>query len=152
MDFRDAVELSNDPRFLTGIIPSANVISTANQVCRFFELLLREGELDGVRVLHKRTVRRALSEQSHLELDSTMMLPVRYSMGFMLGGKRGSFYGPQTQRAFGHLGFTNVVAYADPERDLSVAFLNNGKPFITLRQLRWIRVMRVIAKRIQKIR
>ena len=151
MDFRAAVELSNDPRFLTGIVPSANVISTANEVSGFFELLLREGELDGVRVLHRRTVRRALSEQSHLELDSTMMLPVRYSMGFMLGGKRGSFYGPQTQRAFGHLGFTNVVAYADPERDISVALMNNGKPFITPRQLRWIRIMRVIAGQIPKV-
>src|SRR5205085_1331048 len=31
------VETSNDPRFLTGVIPSANVVTTANELSRFFE-------------------------------------------------------------------------------------------------------------------
>ena len=49
------MELSNDPRFLTGVIPSASVVTTANELSRFFELLRREGELDGVRVFEPRT-------------------------------------------------------------------------------------------------
>src|SRR5918992_1325116 len=32
------VEASNDPRFLTGIVPSANVVTSANELCRFFEI------------------------------------------------------------------------------------------------------------------
>ena len=47
---REATELSNDPRFLKAIVPSGNVIGTANEASHFFELLLREGELGGVRV------------------------------------------------------------------------------------------------------
>jgi len=43
------VETARDPRFLTGIIPSANTVTTANELSRFFELLRRGGELDGVR-------------------------------------------------------------------------------------------------------
>ena len=68
-------------------------------------------------------------------------------MGFMLGADHASIYGAHTPRAFGHLGFTSCVTYADPERDISVALLTSGKPFVTLSQLRWLNVMRVIAKR-----
>jgi CubicO group peptidase (beta-lactamase class C family) len=148
---QEAVELSNDPRFITGVIPSANIYSTAEEACRFFELLLREGEFGGVRVFSPRTVRRALVEQTYLELDTTLMMPVRYGMGFMLGGQRFSLYGNATPRAFGHMGFTNIVVWADPQRDLSVAFLNNGKPFITLQLVKWLAVAREISSRIPKV-
>jgi len=40
---REATALSNDPRFLTAIVPSGNVIGTANEASRFFQLLLEEG-------------------------------------------------------------------------------------------------------------
>lgn len=142
---REATEMSNDPRFLTAIVPSGNVIGTANEASRFFQLLLEEGELDGVRVFARRTVRRAVREQSYLEIDSFLGLPVRYGMGFMLGGERFTPYGPHTPRAFGHIGFTNVVAWADPDRLLSVGLMTSGKPFITPGQIAWLRVARTIS-------
>ena len=151
VDIREAVRLSNDHRFLTSIIPSANIISTANETCRFFELLLREGELDGLRLFDKRTIRRAIAEQSYMEIDTTLALPVRYSMGFMLGGDYLSFYGFNSRHAFGHLGFTNVLAYADPDRDISVCLMNTGKPFVTPKLLAWLNIMRVIASQMPKI-
>ena len=64
---QQAVELSNDPRFITSVIPSANIYSNAEETCRFFELLLREGELGGARIFSPRTVRRALVEQHPME-------------------------------------------------------------------------------------
>jgi CubicO group peptidase (beta-lactamase class C family) len=148
----EAVRIANDERFVTGIVPAGNVFGTANDVCRFFELLRCEGTLDGTRVFDRRTVRRAVSEQSYRELDTVMMLPVRYGMGFMLGGHHLSFYGHDTPRAFGHLGFTNIVAYADPEREISVALMNNGKPFIAPEQALWLRIPRVIARTIVRPR
>ncbi|MGB0588571.1 MAG: serine hydrolase domain-containing protein [Myxococcota bacterium] len=148
---QEAVEISNDPRFITGVIPSANIYSSAEETCRFFELLLREGEWGGAQIFSPRTVRRAVVEQTYLELDTTLMMPVRYGMGFMLGGQRLSLYGDSTPRAFGHIGFTNVLVWADPQRDLSVAFLNNGKPFITLRLLKWLAISREISRRIPKL-
>jgi CubicO group peptidase (beta-lactamase class C family) len=150
VDVKTAVDISNDVRFRTGIVPSGNVIATPSDACRFMELMLRGGELDGVRVFDERTVRRATSEQTWLELDRVIMLPIRYSMGFMLGGQRLSFYGPGTPEAFGHLGFTNVLIWADPERDLSCAFLNTGKPFLTPEMLMWFDVMRTIANRVPR--
>jgi CubicO group peptidase (beta-lactamase class C family) len=128
--FRDAVRLSNDPRFLTGVIPSGNVIATANELSRFYQLLLNGGELDGVRIFEPQTVRRATLEQSYLEMDFTLALPFRYGMGFMLGGEWLSLYGPHTLHAFGHLGFTNIVAWADPDRQVAAALMTSGKPLL----------------------
>jgi CubicO group peptidase (beta-lactamase class C family) len=142
---REATAMSNDPRFLTAIVPSGNVIGTAEEASRFFQLLLDEGELGGVRVFERRTVRRAVREQSYLEVDSFLGLPVRYAMGFMLGGERLTPYGPRTARAFGHLGFTNVIAWADPEREISVGLMTSGKPFITPGQITWLKVARTIS-------
>jgi CubicO group peptidase (beta-lactamase class C family) len=124
----EITRLSNDPRFLTAIMPAANGVSTGHELARFFELLRRGGELDGVRVLEPRTLRRALTEQSYLEVDYSLGFPTRFSYGFMLGGKILSLYGPDTQMAFGHLGFVNILGWADPERAISVGLITSGKP------------------------
>jgi len=130
IDFRTGTELSNDARFLTGIVPAGNIITTANELSRFYQLLLNGGELDGVRIFEPRTIRRATSEQSYLEFDLTLGLPLRYGMGFMLGAKWFSLFGPDTQLAFGHLGFTNIVTWADPERQITAALMTSGKPLL----------------------
>jgi CubicO group peptidase (beta-lactamase class C family) len=130
VDFVEAVRVSNDPRFLTAIIPSANVVATANDMSRFYQLLLNGGTLDGVRVFQERTVRRATVEHSYLEMDLTLGVPFRYGMGFMLGAEWFSPYGPYTHRAYGHVGFTNIVCWADPERRVAAAILTSGKPFL----------------------
>ena len=124
----ELVELTVDPRFLTAIVPAANVVTTANELSRFFEVMRRGGELDGTRILEPRTIRRALTEQSHLEVDLSLGFPTRFSLGLMLGAKRLSLYGFDTDEAFGHLGFTNMMGWADPERAISAAVMTSGKP------------------------
>ena len=88
------------------------------------------GELDGVRVLEPETIRTAVTEQSHMEIDLSLGFPTRFSYGLMLGARALSLYGRDTQQAFGHLGFTNILGWADPERALSAAILTNGKPIL----------------------
>lgn len=126
----EVVNRSNDPRFLTGVIPSANLVTTANELSRFFELGRRGGEMDGARIFEPRTLRRALTEQSYLEVDFTLGFPTRFSYGFMLGARLLSLFGPNTEMAFGHLGFVNILGWADPERALSCALITTGKPII----------------------
>ena len=126
----EIVRLSNDPRFLTGVVPAGNVVTTANELSLFFELLRRGGELDGVRIFEPSVIRRATTEQSYLEFDLTLGFPSRYSTGFILGAKLLSLYGPDTDKAFGHLGYTNMLGWADPERGLSVGLLTSGKPIL----------------------
>ena len=141
VDLADAVRLSNDPRFLTAIIPSANVISTARDVAAFYQCLLNGGELDGVRVFGPRTVQHAVDELTGLEIDLTLLLPIAYSAGFMLGSRDPSLDGWNHPQAFGHLGLTNVFTWADPERDLVVAILTTGKPVISLHALRMVQFL-----------
>jgi CubicO group peptidase (beta-lactamase class C family) len=97
---------------------------------RFYQLLLDGGTFGGKRVFEPRTVRRARNESAYFEVDHTLVLPVRYGLGFMLGGRHVSLFGADTEFAFGHLGFTNTYTWADPARDISVALLTTGKTFV----------------------
>lgn len=126
--FAEAAELSNHPAFLTSVIPSGNVVGTAGELSRFFQLLLDGGALDGVRVLDARTVRRAINETAYRELDTTIGLPIRYGTGLHLGSRAVSVFGFDLPHAFGHLGFVHVYGFADPDRALSVGILTSGKP------------------------
>ncbi|HEY2773297.1 MAG TPA: serine hydrolase domain-containing protein [Candidatus Binatia bacterium] len=128
IDFEEAVRLSNDPRYLMGVLPAANLIATADELCEFYQLLLNGGTLRGERIFEPRTVWRATSEQSYGELDFTLGVPLRYGMGFMLGGEWLSLYGFDSAHAFGHLGLTNIVGWADPQRHLTCAIMTSGKP------------------------
>lgn len=147
----DLVDLTNDPRFLTAIVPAANTVTTANELSRFFELMRRGGELDGVRVMDVETIRAALVERSHLEIDFSLGFPTRFSYGLMLGARLLSLYGRDTQHAFGHLGFTNMLAWADPERAISVAVLNNGKPIIYPEVYRFLGTMQRVTSEMPKV-
>ena len=151
MPIDELTELSNDPRLLTGIVPAGNVVATANEMSRFMDVLRAGGTLDGVQVLKPRTIRRAIVETSYHELDRTLGFPLRYSHGFMLGARTLSLYGPDTDEAFGHLGFTNVSMWADPRRELAVGLITSGKPVVGphLDALWWL--FRVIGRAAPKV-
>jgi CubicO group peptidase (beta-lactamase class C family) len=135
------IALASDPRFLTGLVPAANVVSNAWDLCAFFECLLREGELGGVRIFDPRTVRHATSEQSYREFDLTLFLPIRYGNGLMLGDRPVGLFGQNTPRAFGHIGFTNIFGWADPAREISVAILTSGKPVVSPHMVRLLQLV-----------
>ena len=147
----EAVSLARDSRFLTGVVPSGNLICTPNEASLFFECLLRGGKVNNRRIFATKTVNRAILEQSYHEHDAVLQYPFRFGVGFMLGSDRSSVLGPDTPEAFGHMGFTNILVYADPERDISVALLNNGKPFIAVESLWWLNIARTITQTIPKM-
>lgn len=148
---KEATRLSNTPEFQTATIPSANVITTPNELSRFFELLRRGGTLDDVEIFDPRTLNRALTEQSYQEIDFTLGFPSRFSLGLMLGGRVLSLYGPDTEHAFGHLGFTNIVGWADPERAVSAAIITSGKPTLYPELPVFWNVMRTIGRACPKV-
>jgi CubicO group peptidase (beta-lactamase class C family) len=145
------VELSNDPRFLTGVVPSASVIITGNELSRFFEIFRAGGELDGVRIMQPETIRRALTEQSRLEIDLSLGFPTRFSYGLMLGAKVLSLFGLDTDLAFGHLGLLNIMGWADPERAISGGLITSGKALIYPELPRFYAVMQRIASEVPKV-
>jgi CubicO group peptidase (beta-lactamase class C family) len=122
-----ATELSNDARFYRAVIPAGNGVATADDACKFFQCLLEGGRLGRARAFQPLTVRRAIAEVGKPEIDRSLLLPLRYSAGMMLGASPWGLYGPATAKAYGHLGFANNLLWADPERAISAALLTTGK-------------------------
>ncbi|MCH9666620.1 MAG: lipase LipE [Actinomycetia bacterium] len=123
------IPFSNTTRFLTGVIPSSNTVSNANELSRFAEILCRGGELDGVRVMSPETLRAATAECRRLRPDlATGLAPMRWGTGYMLGSKRFGPFGRDASAAFGHTGLTDIAVWADPARALSAAVVSSGKP------------------------
>jgi CubicO group peptidase (beta-lactamase class C family) len=151
LPFEELVLAANSPEFRTAIVPSANIVTTANELSRFYELMRRGGEDGGVRVMEPTTVRQALAEQSHLEVDLSLGFPTRFSYGLMLGAQLLSLYGRDTQHAFGHLGFTNILSWADPERATAVAVITNGKPLLYPDVPRFYNLMQRITSETPKV-
>jgi CubicO group peptidase (beta-lactamase class C family) len=147
----EVIELSNDPRFLTSVVPAVSVITSANELSRFFEIFRRGGELDGVRVMEPATLRRALTEQSRLEIDFSLLFPTRFSYGLMLGAKVVSLYGRDTDHAFGHLGMINIMGWADPERGISGGLVTSGKAILYPEVHRFYGLMQRIAAEVPKV-
>lgn len=125
------VDVSNDTRFMESIVPAGNLYATAEEVTRFYQMLLDDGNWQGQQLLQPGTVGHATRPVSApFVVDGSLLLPIRFSAGFMLGAKRISPFGSRTQGAFGHLGFVSITTWADPARQLSVALLTTGKGIV----------------------
>jgi CubicO group peptidase (beta-lactamase class C family) len=123
------IPFSNTPAFLTSVIPSSSTVSTAFELSRFAEILVRGGELDGVRVLGPQTLRTATTEARRLRPDLAMgLMPLRWGTGYMLGSKRFGPFGRDAPQAFGHTGLTDIAVWADPARALAAGVISSGKP------------------------
>jgi len=151
-DLGHLVALSNDPRFLTAIVPAANLITTAESAATFYQCLLDGGELDGVRVFEPETVERARAVHGPWGFDRSLIVPIRYSAGFMLGSEWLSLYGWNHPRAFGHVGLSNVLCWADPDRDLAVALLTTGKPVVSAHVIRLVQLIAAIHEAFAPVR
>jgi len=61
-----------------------------------------------------------------MEKDRTLGVPVRWALGFMLGGPSSPFGRRSSRATFGHSGHGSSIGWADPELGLAVAFFTNG--------------------------
>ncbi|KGD65950.1 hypothetical protein Y5S_00422 [Alcanivorax nanhaiticus] len=124
----EVVEVTNDDRFQDIIVPAGNLYATAEEASRFFQMLLDQGQYNGQQIFKPETVARALEPAWHRpRFDRTLMLPLNFSSGFMLGNRGMGMFGPGAPKAFGHLGFISIYCWADPQRALSGALLTTGK-------------------------
>ncbi|WP_036569872.1 serine hydrolase [Nocardia sp. BMG51109] len=116
------VSEADNRAFLVAELPSGNLVSTAAELSRFYEILARGGELDGVRIIGPDALRRAVSPAPWLPGAAGRISRA----GFELGGRRSKF-GAHTRSHFGRSGLTTQYGWADPERCLSGAILTSGK-------------------------
>src|SRR5262249_28134734 len=113
------------------VVPAATVSTTAQDLTRFYLMLLRGGEVDGVQVLRPETVAQATAPSANGQTDRLLRLPVRWSQGFQLGGPPPDPAHPRPmgaasrQGAVGHNRSHRCLAGADPRRGLVFAYLTN---------------------------
>ncbi len=112
----------HDPtiRFMGGVGGSAGVFTTAGDVARFARMMLNGGELDGVRVLSRESVRLMSSVQSPSGIEW------RRSAGWDIDSPysrpRGSVF---PIGSYGHTGFTGCILWIDPFSKTFYVFLSN---------------------------
>ena len=113
------------------VIPAASVSATAAGLAGLYQTLL-----DGGRgVLAPQTIASATRPSSDGTVDRYLKLPIRWSEGFQLGGERpggaraGGGYAPMgsmaSRQAFGHNGSYVCLGWADPERQIAMAYLTS---------------------------
>ena len=129
--FREAVEMSNDARFLTGLVPSAQ---RGRDGGRAQPLLPAPAERrhPGRRARLRRAHDPPGRPPSSRTCSSTSRSGCRSATAWAsCSAPTGSACTGQILRhAFGHLGFTNVICWADPERQVAAALMTSGKPFV----------------------
>lgn len=120
-------------------IPAGGYVSMASDIFRFAEMLRREGELDGARILSPPMVEliqvNQTGEQPNSLWDYTYAFrgwepfPACLGLGFFLRGEKihptpfGVLASPLT---FGGIGAGSNAFWVDPVRDVSFAFLSSG--------------------------
>mgnify|MGYP003625947483 CR=1 FL=1 len=150
-DIAGLADMCNDPRFQEAIIPAGNLVGSADETSAFFQMMLNGGKYGRRRICDSTTIARAVQEFGTRSIDQTLMLPMRYSAGLMLGDKPAGIWGPDSSQAFGHLGLINKFAWADPERELSVALLTTGLPLVAHHILPLMNVIKTIVNRAPRV-
>jgi CubicO group peptidase (beta-lactamase class C family) len=101
-------------------LPASNGIGTARSLARMYAALI--GEVDGVRLLAPKTLASAVKEQAS-GADQVMVLPSRFSSGYMLPIDANPMTGPN---AFGHTGRGGSLGFADPELGIAFGYVMNN--------------------------
>lgn len=77
--------MTNDSRFMDTICPAGNIYTSAEQASRFFEMLLSGGSYGGQQIFSEKTIFRATLPTTGVNIDRTLLIPMRYALGPMLG-------------------------------------------------------------------
>ncbi|MFJ1590226.1 serine hydrolase domain-containing protein [Kitasatospora albolonga] len=109
----------DSPEVQAAELPSSNGIGTAQALARMYAALI--GEVDGVRLLAPETLASATEEQADGK-DQVMVIPSRFSTGYMLPTEGNLMTGPN---AFGHTGRGGSLAFADPEQGIAFGYVMN---------------------------
>ncbi len=123
------------PETMRVAIPAGNGLFTARSLARMYAALAGGGEIDGVRILSRKTLDRATEIQYPTGKHSVIPFDMRWRLGYHgIATTRGI-----PHKAFGHFGFGGSGAWADPELDFAVGMIVNsgmGSPFGDIRTAR----------------
>lgn len=112
-------------------VPAANGITNARGLAGMYAALACGGGLRGVSLVERASLARMGAVSSATGQDATLLVPMRFSLGFMKGiDNRRQPPGQQesmilSEAAFGHPGFGGSVGFADPVERLSFGYTMN---------------------------
>ncbi|GAA2577463.1 serine hydrolase domain-containing protein [Streptomyces roseoviolaceus] len=109
----------NSPEVQAAELPASNGIGTARGLARMYAGLI--DEVDGVRLFTPETLALATEEQVS-GADQVMVVPSRFSSGFMLPTEANAMTGPHS---FGHTGRGGSLGFADPEHGIAFGYVMN---------------------------
>lgn len=119
----------HDPRAyrMGGIAGHAGLFSSADDLTRYCRMLLRGGELDGVRILEAKTVQR-FTEPHPVPIvtkgqETTGKRSLGWDVDTSYSGQRGDRF--QKGTGYGHTGFTGTSIWIDPGTKTAVIILTN---------------------------
>jgi CubicO group peptidase (beta-lactamase class C family) len=102
-------------------VPAANGIADARSIARMYAATM--APVDGVQLLEDATRERARTTVTpDGEADMCLVMPSTFGMGYMTSGGMTPYAGPGS---YGHTGAGGSVAFAQPERELAVAYIMN---------------------------
>jgi CubicO group peptidase (beta-lactamase class C family) len=106
-------------------IVSFSGIGSASSLAKFYGMLANGGELEGKRYFARETIAQMTTTLS-AGLDRILQIPTAFSAGFMKDAPDvpTRIFGP-SPLAFGHPGAGGSHAFADPENEISFAYVMN---------------------------
>jgi CubicO group peptidase (beta-lactamase class C family) len=115
----------NDPSIRAESFTSFGGIANASSLAKFYAMLANEGELDGRTFFSEKTLdwmKTTLADG----IDRVFQIPIAFSAGFMKDSKQTKrrVFGRSTS-SFGHPGAGGSHAFADPENNISFAYVMN---------------------------
>jgi CubicO group peptidase (beta-lactamase class C family) len=112
----------HDPtaRRMGGVAGSAGLFTTVGDLARYARMLLADGELDGVRILSRESVRLLTTVQSPPGV--TQLRGMGMDIDSPFARPRGALF---PVGSYGHTGFTGCILWIDPGSRTFYAFLSN---------------------------
>lgn len=108
------------PQTLQSQIPAANVVASSFAMAKIYALLANGGEIDGKILIDKNTFAKLKTVQNQ-QFDRVMPAVMNWRLGY----HRVFSVCHDVSHAFGHTGYNGSMAWCDPSRALSVAFVHN---------------------------
>ena len=121
---------SNTAEFRAACIPGTGAIGTALGMAAFYQMMLNDGSLNGVRVLSPRTIAYVTRNHTADRVDEHMKMPMHRGLGPHVRGTTevirglGSLASPRT---YGHGGVGTSYCWADPASGTSFAYVSNSR-------------------------
>lgn len=131
-NYKSALMLANkqpidyyDKRTLQAMIPAANGVASAQALATIYAMLANGGTWQGQTLINEATFKQ-LSTPQVTGMDAVMPAKMNWCLGYH---RRFSICHSEASndrvQGFGHMGYNGSVAWCDPARQLSFAFIHN---------------------------